>query len=543
MHIAELSIVNFKSFKGRFDLKLNDGLNILVGDNEAGKSTILESINLALTATLNGKYIKNELSQYLFNKEVVESYIVEVNKEGGVATLPSIRIEIHFEGSGLGRFKGDDNLDAKESYGLYLEIKFDEQYKEEYADLIKVKPIKTLPIEYYDVYWGSFARDNAITGRSIPVKSALIDSSSSKFQNGSDVYIARIVKDFLDTGEVVAISQAHRRMKDTFSDDGSVKKVNAKLKTTTAISSKDVKLDVELSSKTAWESSLLMHLDDVPFHYVGKGEQSIVKTKLALGHKKSQEANVILIEEPENHLSHTKLNELIKDINDHRMDKQVVVSTHSSFVANKLGLKGLTLLSDHKTVTLDDLSKDTQDFFSKLAGYDTLRLILCKKAILVEGDSDELVVQKAYMVKNSGRLPIEDGVDVISVGTSFLRFLEIAEKVDKKVAVVTDNDGDVAALEKKYVDYLGVNKKANINIYFDTAIDTGSDPKFNYNTLEPKLLKANSLTLLNSVLGKSYVDEESLMVHMKSNKTDVALAIFETDEQVKYPQYIEDAIK
>lgn len=56
-------------------------------------------------------------------------------------------------------------------------------------------------------------------------------------------------------------------------------------------------------------------------------------------------------------------------------------------------------------------------------------MILCKKAILVEGDSDELVIQKAYMLQHNGRLPIHDQVDVISVGTSFLRFLEIAAKL------------------------------------------------------------------------------------------------------------------
>jgi len=45
-------------------------------------------------------------------------------------------------------------------------------------------------------------------------------------------------------------------------------------------------------------------------------------------------------------------------------------------------------------------------------------MILCRKAILVEGPSDELIVQKAYS-KQKDRLPIEDEVDVISVGTSF----------------------------------------------------------------------------------------------------------------------------
>jgi predicted ATP-dependent endonuclease of OLD family len=41
-----------------------------------------------------------------------------------------------------------------------------------------------------------------------------------------------------------------------------------------------------------------------------------------------------------------------------------------------------------------------KNILNKLPGYDTLRLILCNKAILVEGPSDELIVQKAYFVRS-----------------------------------------------------------------------------------------------------------------------------------------------
>ncbi len=44
-----------------------------------------------------------------------------------------------------------------------------------------------------------------------------------------------------------------------------------------------------------------------------------------------------------------------------------------------------------------DLSEDTSRFFMKAPGYKTLRVLLCDTAILVEGDADELVVQRAYM--------------------------------------------------------------------------------------------------------------------------------------------------
>lgn len=93
-------------------------------------------------------------------------------------------------------------------------------------------------------------------------------------------------------------------------------------------------------------------------------------------------------------------------------------------------------------MSLKDLKADTQDYFKKLAGYDTLRLVLSKKSILVEGPSDELIVQKAYYIANK-KLPIEDGIDTISVkGLSFKRFLEIAKLLKKEVSIVTDNDGD-----------------------------------------------------------------------------------------------------
>lgn len=540
MVITKIHIKNFKIFKGSFKLELNKGLNILVGDNEAGKSTIIEAVHLVLSGLHNGRYLRNELSQYLFNNEVVADYLESLEEGKTPKPLPEILIEIYLDN--VAEFEGDGNSEKIKASGFSLKIEFDENYQKEYEELIKLEKIKTLPIEYYTVYWESFARNDNITPRRIPIKSALIDSSSNKYQNGSDIYISRIVKEFLESNEIVEVSQAHRKMKETFMDNEAIKKINEKIKVASKISDKKVELSVELSSKNAWESSLMTYIANVPFHYIGKGEQCLIKTKLALGHKKAKEANLILIEEPENHLSYSKLNQLINDIKNDSGEKQVLISTHSSFVANKLGLEHLILLNNRETMKLGELSPDTYRFFERLAGYDTLRLILCKKAILVEGDSDELVVQKAFMVKNDNKLPIEKGIDVISVGISFLRFLEIAEKIGTEVAVVTDNDGDVEALNKKYENYLGENAKPNIKICFDTVEDTGTIPDFNYNTLEPKLLKANSRETLNKVFGKTYQNDDDLLKHMRANKTECALKVFETTEELQFPQYILDAI-
>ena len=98
-------------------------------------------------------------------------------------------------------------------------IEFDDQYQSEYAELVKTDGIKTIPIEYYKISWRSFARET-ITSRSIPIKSALIDSARARVLNGSDVYISRIIRENLEDKERVEISQAHREMKEAFMNAG-----------------------------------------------------------------------------------------------------------------------------------------------------------------------------------------------------------------------------------------------------------------------------------------------------------------------------------
>lgn len=543
MHIKKLLIENFKSFKDKFEVEFTDGLNIIVGDNEAGKSTILEAINLALTGNYINRPLRNELNQYLFNEASVRGYLDSLK---GVARQapPRILIELYLSDEEP-MLSGDFNKGRIACSGIHVSIEFNEEYRAEYEALIAAGELKTLPIEYYHVIWKSFARE-LITSRSIPIKCAYIDSTSARFQNGSDVYISRIVKDLLSPEEIISVSQSHRQMKEVFMEAPAIDAINKKITVASKITDKSIKISVELSAKNAWESGLMTYLNDVPFHFIGKGEQSIVKTNLALAHEKAKEASVLLIEEPENHLSHSKLNQLINTIKKSCPKKQMIVTTHSSFVANKLGLNALILLSCQKTLRLNKLSSTTWSFFERISGYDTLRLVLCKKAILVEGDSDELVIQKAYKDRH-GVLPIESGIDVISVGISFLRFLEIAEKLEKEVFVVTDNDGDIPALERKYADYLSANKKPFISISYDNVVDTGTlligKKSYNYNTLEPKLLKSNGLATMNTVFGTAYLDEQGMQIHMHANKTECALKLFDSDVDVSYPDYILESVK
>lgn len=546
--IDKIKIENFKCIRGSFELDLKQGINILVGNNEAGKSTILEAIHMALSGIFRGRTIKGNLSQYLFNYEIVNKYLKDVNN-GNTPEAPHILIELYMKDGSFPILEGDKFTDKSrtgKTNGIALKIALDEKYNEEYESLLKAGELASLPIEYYDVEWYAFSR-KALTSRSVPIKSSFIDVGFSKFQNGSDMYISRIVQDILETEEKTKIAQAYRKVKETFSRDPAISAINTKITDITKLSKKEIALTVDLGSRSTWDGSLITQLDNIPFDFIGKGEQAVIKTDLALSNKHAEQSSVILIEEPECHISHARLNQLLESIKSNYGEKQIIMSTHSSYVANKLGLDNLILLNHQETVRFDNL--ESKEFFEKVAGYDTLRLILCDKAILVEGDSDELVIQRAYMDIHNGKLPIEDNIEVISVGTSFLRFLEIAKNLKIPVRVVTDNDGDVSSLEKKYENYLASNKKEFIEICYDNNVYTGAlmlgkkNPKpFNYNTLEPLLLKENTLEIFNEIFGTSYSEDE-LHMYMKANKTDCALKIFTYGSNINYPDYILRAVQ
>ena len=71
--ITRIIINGYRLFDG-FEREPNSGTNIIVGDNEAGKSTLLEAIALALTGRLNGRWAQDELNPYWFNQAQVKRY-------------------------------------------------------------------------------------------------------------------------------------------------------------------------------------------------------------------------------------------------------------------------------------------------------------------------------------------------------------------------------------------------------------------------------------------------------------------------------------
>ncbi|MEX1024741.1 MAG: AAA family ATPase [Planctomycetota bacterium] len=536
MPITRVHIEGFKRLD-HFDLELNPSFNVIVGDNETGKSSVLEAIGLVLTGQYDGRLVQYAIDPYLFNATIVAGFF-QKHRNNQQTEPPRVLIEAYLMSEGndpaLSALKGTNNSRSEDCPGLSLEINIDS----ENLDLLKdyasdnSNPI-VLPVEFYRVTWRSFAGNN-VTLRNLPFRAATIDTSLARVYRGPNKYVSQVVTDVLSEDQRRQLSLAYKKLRHGFTQEPGVAAINEHLeKQGNPATTKKLTVQMDMSSRSSWDSAITAHMDDLPFDCAGKGEQCRVQMRLAIAG--TERSRVLLVEEPENHLSHSNLNMLMEDIQKDCADRQVMVTTHSAFVLNKLGIDNLRLISHNgRTVALTGLTPDTKDYFMKLPGYDTLRLVLSKRSILVEGPSDELIVQRAYKDRHS-KLPLEDGVDVISVGSlAFKRFLEIAELLSLDVDVVTDNDGDVSALRGKYADYVD-NETANVRLYYDT--DEA------YPTLEPQLLKANSLKTLNAILGRKFADDAALLQHMEQNKTDCALKMFKTEHAWCAPEYIANAIQ
>jgi putative ATP-dependent endonuclease of the OLD family len=528
--LSRLKVANFRCLRD-FAMECQEDLNILVGNNAAGKSTVLEALLLVLTKRLGNRYVESDISPHLFNTQVCADFVAQV-QAGHNPMPPAICIEAYFrDADKLQELKGTNNSLRSDCPGIQLTISFDPDYADDYQRLLTDRAsFASVPVEYYRATWQTFA-GNPVSSRTLRVAASFIDATALRIESGADYYLQSILNEALTAAQRASLSIAYRRLKEEFSSEPALQELNRVLEGG-GITDRRIAIGLESSRRGGWEASIAPHLDAIPLPFVGKGEQSAVKTLLAL-QRQAVESHVILIEEPENHLSYSSMAALIRRVQERCLGKQLFLTTHSAYVLNRLGMEHLVLMGENGSVAyLRNLSAQTVSYFRKLSGYDTLRVLLARKAILVEGPSDDLIVQKAYF-EHHGRLPLQDGVDVIAVGgVAFPRFLDIASALNLHVGVVADNDGDYEGrVEERLLAYQSC-----------PTIRVCASKDNTLPSLENQILACNDHEVILRVLKRSAESPSRTLRYMSLNKTTWALALFDSTEEVTYPQYIVDAV-
>ena len=107
--------------------------------------------------------------------------------------------------------------------------------------------------------------------------------------------------------------------------------------------------------------------------------ESLIKTQIALD--KVNGLDVILMEEPENHLSFSTLNKMLYEISSQQENSQIIVATHSNMIASRLNLKNVLWITEDGIMSLSNVKSDVAEFFVRADDNAFLQLLLSKKVV------------------------------------------------------------------------------------------------------------------------------------------------------------------
>ena len=518
--IKKLSIEGFKKFSA-LEVDFNEHMNILVGENEAGKSTIFD----ALRTVLNQQYRTSDkaILRDLFNAEMVAAF----QENPSIKNLPKIVIEVELDLDPKQRnadfFYGEIYGERKkqaEKYGIRFECRFDEEIGDGLDEYIREGKI---PYEYYAMTWMTFAnRPYQMMKR--PVNFISIDTTNNGTTASFNYYNkALFISKYDESMRIKAKNSFRDRLDQAFETIG-LPEIDEKRK-----------FGVD-GKKVVLEAILSVYEDSIPLENRGSGMESLIKTKIALDKKSG--LDVILMEEPENHLSFSALQKMLKEISEKQKISQIIVATHSNMIASRLNLNNVIWITDEGSKSLSSVDREVANFFVKADDNAFLQLLLAKKVILVEGATEFLLVPFFYE-KLTGRTIEDDEVTVISCnGISYNKYLAIAESTRKKIAVITDNDGNQNRVDEASI-FNNAHTLQHIYMADDVERWTWEDCIYELNKVKlDKLIKVQP--------GAKYLFHEKdygpVLGKMLNNKVDVAYQMLTSGEVFAAPQHVKDAI-
>ncbi|MEA4939695.1 MAG: AAA family ATPase [Christensenella sp.] len=521
-YVKQIIISGFKKFES-FKMDFHDKTNIIVGENESGKSTVLEAICVVLHQWYRNS--DKSIIKDLLNIEITNRFI----KAPSVQTLPQIRIELELQlnetNKNARRFYGTyGTIRKSDTFGIVYECRLSDEYDSEIETEIMQGKI---PYEYYSMSWRTFHGD-PYSLLLKPFKAILVDPIQYDGSTAFSSFSKNLFNEKYDEGIKARARYDFREKTNQALEELGLEPLSEEQKF--GISNKKLILD-----------NLVSVLDNaIPLENKGRGMEHIIKTRIALKKAKSQ-LSLVLIEEPENHLSYTTLLRMIKNIEESIDHNQLIITTHNNLIASRLNLRNVLWIDKGKANSLKDVDTKIADYFMKADNNNFLNLLLAEKIILVEGAA-EFIILPFLFKQVYGRAIEEENITIISCnGLAFKNYLGIAEKAEKRVAVVTDNDNKADRI-KTATKYNADHSKQHIFMAEDLNDWTWEVVLYNLNkdTLDKTLpfRKGSKYSFC-----KVPYDDKPVLGIMLNNKAAVAYKLVTENTNINIPQYVKDAFE
>ncbi|SDY77652.1 AAA family ATPase [Bacillus sp. 166amftsu] len=499
MYISNINIINYKNFRTN-SIDFNNGINVILGHNNAGKSNLLRA--LALIFNSNSK---KHLSIDDFNKNIP----IEELKE----YPPSIKITVTLKQDDCEELMSDDLVtvsnwltrleepyEAKLQYEFYLPTKFHEKYQSVINEAKNIFEVwQVIQDEFLRLYtykiWGGEST-NQITADSESLNKfdfqfldAIRDVERDMF-SGKNTLLKNVLDFFMDYNiksdnslEKEQKEAAIKEKKKEFGDFAGnlITLLNERMtegkkhilsyandigasfdKSTPNFdgSITDIELYSALKLIVEYETGIKM-----PIINNGLGYNNLIFMSLLLS-KMQVDANeeylgsnakvypMLIIEEPEAHLHPTMQRQLLNFLKKNLKNKkvrQIFVTTHSTHITGAVNLDEIICIYKNGSETLIGYpgksfgeNEESKKYVQRFLDATKSNMLFAEKIILVEGLAEQLLMSIFAEYLDTS---LEDcHIAVINVGGKYFNhFLNLFNasnpySIKRKVVCITDRD-------------------------------------------------------------------------------------------------------
>ena len=467
MYISELKINGYKNCNEESTILFNSGLNVLVGENACGKTTIIDAIRMILRES-ELPYVTEEDFYKSFEKEEerrnirIDLKMEELSPEEKITFLSwcnaefeaELHLEIEKEPNPKGYFK-------KSIWGGKSKASAFEEETYDYIDTIYLPALRN-------------AEEKLTNGRKSRLALLL------KHQYTEDVRKEKLVEAFSDFNKSIIKNDDKK-----FSEIEQAKKdINTAMENSMGtVFGQSVNLQFAESSFTSILQSIKMvffphigEIDDKKFRDVAINSLgynnllyiATVFAELEVVNKNHGLFTVLLIEEPEAHLHpqiQSKLIKYLQKVASLKKNLQIIVTTHSAVIASSVGVESIIYIKGKNNGILSKriadfgLEDNVKKYLNRWMDITKSTLLFSKGVILVEGICEAMlipvlaeVVLKEYNQSQKNKLPSsieEAGVSVINInGINFKYFFPLFcdlegwedERLPIRCSGITDKD-------------------------------------------------------------------------------------------------------
>lgn len=463
MYLSSLQIKNFRCFDvNEHIIDFNQGLTVLVGENDSGKSAIMDAIRIVLGTTDFG-WIRLEANDF-YNEDISQEISItckfsDLTSDEQASFLECLTYE-------------KQQADNKPCLYLHWKCKYLLSFKpprpvsslstgkdgngpapsSEARELLRITYLRALRDAYSDMQAGRHSRLSQIV-QNIPG----LNRGEDEFQDGMDIHRLSLVGITNLSNSLLAAHPALKSINDDMTEILSkqmlLKKDTIKTRFEVAGSNSN-----ELQKTMALLEKLDLAVDKNTSAMQGKvglGTSNIMSMACELLlHKEAEtvkKSSFLLIEEPEAHVHAQRQLKLIQSLENEAEKKrqQIIITTHSPLLASVVKLENIVMVKDGQVFPLAEghtnLEIDDYRYLEKYLDATKANLFFARSVMIVEGPGEALLLPT--VAKLLGCSFTDFGTSLVDVrSTGLRRYARIFQRSDInnplgiKVACVTDRD-------------------------------------------------------------------------------------------------------